>query len=297
MRLRFFQKHGVRQAVFAYAVLSPAIVYFLVYFFYPIAVELWASFFRGQPLIGEAQFAGFDNYIQALTDERVRDAFFRTMIFAISGTICTLVPALCLAAILSGPIKAATAIRAIIFFPYIISFVIVALMWKSILDPYTGMLNAALAYFGLPMQNWLSTPATALPTIIGVTVWKDIGYAMLIYIAAIQTIPSDLYEAADVDGATARQKFWRITVPLLTPTTLFLAVISMIAHLQDLSAPYLLTGGGPAEATRLYALHVYETAFVELNIGYASALSFLMLIVILIVTALQFRFLNRETSY
>jgi len=295
--MRFFQTHGVRQAVFAYAVLSPAIVYFLVYFFYPIAVELWASFFRGQPLIGEAELAGFDNYIQALTDERVRDAFFRTMIFAISGTICTLVPALCLAAILSGPVKAATAIRAIIFFPYIISFVIVALMWKSILDPYTGMLNAALAYFGLPMQNWLSTPSTALPTIIGVTVWKDIGYAMLIYIAAIQTIPSDLYEAADVDGATARQKFWRITVPLLTPTTLFLAVISMIAHLQDLSAPYLLTGGGPAEATRLYALHVYETAFVELNIGYASALSFLMLIVILIVTALQFRFLNRETSY
>jgi multiple sugar transport system permease protein len=147
------------------------------------------------------------------------------------------------------------------------------------------------------MQNWLSTPSTALPTIIAVTVWKDIGYAMLIYIAAIQSIPKDLYEAADVDGASPRQKFFRITVPLLTPTTLFLAVISMIAHLQDLSAPYLLTGGGPAEATRLYALHVYETAFVELNIGYASALSFLMLIVILVVTALQFRFLNREVAY
>jgi len=295
--VRFFNSHQGRQAVFAYIVLSPAILYFSIYFFYPIAVELWASFYRGQPLIGDAQFAGLDNYIQALTDQRVRDAFVRTVVFAVCGTVGTLVPALCLAAILAGPIKAATTIRAIIFFPYIISFVIVALMWKSILDPYTGMLNAVLVSLGLPMQNWLSTPSTALPTIIAVTVWKDIGYAMLIYIAAIQSIPKDLYEAADVDGASPRQKFFRITVPLLTPTTLFLAVISMIAHLQDLSAPYLLTGGGPAEATRLYALHVYETAFVELNIGYASALSFLMLIVILIVTALQFRFLNREVAY
>lgn len=295
--MKFFMSHNGRQAAFAYIVLSPAIVYFVVYFFYPIAVELWASFYRGQPLVGDSEFAGFDNYIQALTDPRVRDAFIRTAIFATFGTVCTLVPALCLAAMLSGPIKAATTIRAIIFFPYIISFVIVALMWKSILDPYTGMLNAVLASLGLPMQNWLSTPSTALPIIIGVTVWKDTGYAMLIYIAAIQSIPKDLYEAADVDGASAIQKFIRITVPLLAPTTLFLTVISMIAHLQDLSAPYLLTGGGPAEATRLYALHVYNTAFVELNIGYASALSFLMLIVILIVTALQFKFLNREVTY
>jgi multiple sugar transport system permease protein len=295
--MKFFNSHHGRQAAFAYVVLSPAILYFAIYFFYPIVVEFWASFFRGQPLIGESQFAGLDNYIQALTDERVRDAFLRTAAFAICGTVGTLLPALCLAAILAGPVKAATTIRAIIFFPYIISFVIVALMWKSILDPYTGMLNAVLASLGLPMQNWLSTPSTALPTIIAITIWKDIGYAMLIYIAAIQSIPKELYEAADVDGASAFQKFFRITIPLLTPTTLFLAVISMIAHLQDLSAPYLLTGGGPAEATRLYALHVYETAFVELNIGYASALSFLMLIVILIVTALQFRFLNREVAY
>ncbi|MBO9195325.1 sugar ABC transporter permease [Rhizobium sp. 16-449-1b] len=295
--MNYARSRNGRQAIFAYVVLSPAILYFAVYFFYPIVVEFWASFFRGQPLIGDSEFTGFDNYIRALTDPRVRDAFIRTVVFAVCGTVGTLLPALCLAAILSGPIKAATTIRAIIFFPYIISFVIVALMWKSILDPYTGMLNAILLQLGLPMQNWLSTPSTALPTIIAVTVWKDIGYAMLIYIAAIQSIPKELYEAAEIDGASRMQQFTKITIPLLTPTTLFLAVISMIAHLQDLSAPYLLTGGGPAEATRLYALHVFETAFVELNIGYASALSFLMLIVILIVTALQFRFLNREVAY
>lgn len=286
-----------RQALLAYALLSPAIAYFALYFFYPIVMELWASFYRGQPLIGQAHFVGFDNYLEALGDPRVRAAFIRTIIFSVATTVLTLVPALGLAAILSGPIKARDAIRAIIFFPYIISFVIVALMWKSILDPYSGILNSVLTYLNLPTQNWLSTPSAALPTMIGIVVWKDIGYAMLIYIAGIQGIPQHLYEAASLDGATRFQMFTKITVPLLVPTTLFLAVISTIAHLQDITSPMLLTGGGPADATRLYSLHVYETAFTQLNIGYASALSFLMLIAIMIITYLQFRLLNKEVVY
>lgn len=286
-----------RQALIAYGLLLPAIVYFATYFFYPIVVELWASFFRGAPLIGEARFAGFDNYIQAITDERVRRALWITLVYAVATTALTLVIALGLAAILAGPVRANNAIRAVIFFPYIISFVIVALMWKSLLDPYTGILNSILFAFGLEGQNWLGMPQTALPTMIAITVWKDVGYAMLIYVAAIQGIPASLYEAASLDGASRRQSFFSITLPLLAPTTLFLAVISMISHLQDLSAPYLLTNGGPANATRLFSLHVYEAAFVELNIGYASALSFLMFIVILVITFIQFRLLGRQVSY
>ena len=286
-----------RQALTAYALLIPAIAYFAVYFFYPIAVELWASFFRGQPLIGEASFAGLSNYMTAFEDPRVQKALSTTLIFAIGATVLTLLPALGLAAILAGPIKGATWIRAVIFFPYIISFVIVALMWKSLLDPYSGILNNVLMTLGLPTQSWLATPSTALPTMIGVVVWKDVGYAMLIYIAAIQGIPSSLYEAAGLDGATPRQMFRTITIPLLTPTTLFLAVTIMINHLQDVSAPFLLTNGGPADATRLYSLHVYETAFVELNIGYASALSFLMFLIILVITFLQFRVFRRQVAY
>lgn len=286
-----------RQALVAYGLLLPAIVYFATYFFYPIVVELWASFFRGAPLIGQATFTGFDNYVSAVTDQRVQRALGITLVYAISTTAITLVLGLGLAAILAGPVRANNLIRAVIFFPYIISFVIVALMWKSLLDPYTGILNAILYSLGLPGQSWLATPQTALPTMIAITVWKDVGYAMLIYIAAIQGIPSSLYEAAGLDGATRRQSFFAITLPLLAPTTLFLAVISMISHLQDISAPYLLTNGGPANATRLFSLHVYEAAFVELNIGYASALSFLMFLIILAITFIQFRLLGRQVSY
>jgi len=281
----------------AYALLLPGIAYFTVYFFYPIAVEFWASLFRGQPLIGHAQFAGLANYVVALTDATVRHSFLITLVYAVGTTVFTLLIGLGLAAILAGPVRANALIRAIIFFPYIISFVIVALMWKSLLDPYTGILNSVLITLGLPTQNWLSTPSSALPTMIAVSVWKDVGYAMLIYIAAIQGIPEQLYEAASIDGAKPRQIFTRITVPLLMPTTLFLAVVSMISNLQDMSAPFLLTNGGPANATRLFSLHVYETAFVQLEIGYASALSFLMFLIILLITFIQFKLLGREVAY
>jgi multiple sugar transport system permease protein len=286
-----------RQALLAYGLLSLPILYFLVYFFYPIVVELWASLFRGQPLIGEATFNGWGNYLQAFVDPRARKSFVTTLIYGVGTTILTLLPALGLAATLSGPIRGAKVVRTIIFFPYIISFVIVALMWKSLLDPYSGILNNVLIALGLPTQNWLGDPDAALLTMILITVWKDIGYATLIYIAAIQSIPASLYEAASLDGALPRQMFLQITIPLLAPTTLFLAVTGMITQLQDISASLLLTNGGPADATRVFSLEVYETAFTELDIGYASALSFLMFVVILVVTVVQFKLLNREVSY
>lgn len=286
-----------RQALLAYALLTPGIAYFALYFFFPIAIELWASLFRGQPLIGNAEFAGLANYAAAFSDAMVQRSFLITLVYAVGTTLLTLAVGLGLASVLAGPVRANAAIRAIIFFPYIISFVIVALMWKSLLDPYTGILNSALVAVGLPTQNWLGTPSTALWTMILVSVWKDVGYAMLIYIAAIQGIPTQLYEAASIDGAKPHQMFLRITLPLIAPTTLFLAVISMISQLQEIAAPYLLTGGGPANATRLYSMHVFETAFERLDIGYASALSFMMFVVILIVTFIQFKVLNREVVY
>jgi multiple sugar transport system permease protein len=286
-----------RHTLIAYSLLSPAIVYFSVYFFYPMGLEFWASLHTGQPLIGESRFSGLDNYAAALGDARVRQSLFVTLAFAFGVTSANIAIGLGLAVLLNRPMPGRTAIRAIIFFPYIISFVIVALMWQAILDPYTGILNSILAAVGLPTQNWLGDTSTALPTLIAITVWKDVGYAMLIYLAALQSIPSDFYDAASIDGASPRQRFWYVTWPLLAPTTLFIAVVSMISQLQELAPAYLMTKGGPADATRLFSLHVFEAAFFELNIGYASALSFVMFLVILAITFVQFRLLNRDISY
>jgi multiple sugar transport system permease protein len=286
-----------RRALVAYLLLSPAIIYFAVFFFYPIGLEFWASLFTGQPLIGESRFSGAANYISMLQDARVRQSLFVTLIYALGATAVSVAIGLGLAVLLNRPMPGRTVIRAIIFFPYIISFVIVALMWQSILDPYTGILNGMLARFGLPTQSWLAETSSALPTLIAITVWKDVGYAMLIYLAALQSIPSDFYDAASIDGATPAQQFRYLTWPLLTPTTLFISVVSMISQLQEMAPAYLITKGGPADATRFFSLHVFEAAFFELNIGYASALSFVMFLLILVITFVQFRFLNRDISY
>lgn len=289
--------YKTRRTLTAYAFLSPAIVYFLIYFFWPIAIELWASFRSGQPLIGDFAFVGLKNYAHILNDRLAIKAIKATLIYAIGSVVFTLVLALGLSALLVGPVRARNGIRAILFFSYIISFVISALMWRAILDPYTGLLNAALAKVGLPQQFWLVDPDTAIWTLIAVSVWKDLGYAVLIYIAAIQGIPAHLYEAARMDGARRHHLFRDITLPLLMPTTLFLAVVIMIASLQEMALPYLMTQGGPANATRLYSLHVYETAFQGLNIGYASALSFAMFMLILLITWAQFKLLHRDIRH
>lgn len=286
-----------KQVVFAYVLLFPAIIYFLVYFFGPIAVELWASFYTGQPLIGQSQFAGLENYARVFSDRLVQKSLGVTLIYSFGSTFITIGGALLFAAMLAGPTRLSNAVRALLFFPYIVSFVIGALMWRAILDPFTGILNSVLLIFGLPTQSWLANPDTAIWVLVLVSVWKDLGYATLIYIAAIQGIPKHLYDAARVDGATPIDQFRDITLPLLMPTTLFLAVTLGIISLQELALPYLMTGGGPANATRLFSLHVYETAFRDLNIGYASALSFLMFLFILLVTFLQFRLLNRDIRH
>lgn len=286
-----------KQIVIAYTLLIPAIVYFTVFFFGPILVELWASFYSGQPLIGDSTFAGLDNYAHAFSDSLVRKSVGATLIYSFGSTIVTVVVAVCFAAVLAGPMKASNLIRAVLFFPYIVSFVIGALMWRAILDPFTGILNAILIALHLPTQNWLASPDAAIWVLVFVSVWKDIGYATLIYIAAIQGIPGHLYDAARVDGATPLDQMRDITLPLLMPTTLFLCVTLGIASLQELALPYLMTGGGPANSTRLFSLNVYETAFQDLNIGYASALSFLMFLMILLVTFLQFRVLHRDIRH
>lgn len=297
VRRRSRLSRRARHAIAAYLLLLPAILYFAVYFFYPIALEFWASLYTGQPLIGDSRFAGFANYAAALGDGRVRQSVVVTLVFSVGVTVASIAIGLGLALLLNRPLPGLALFRAVIFFPYIISFVIVALMWQAILDPYTGILNGFLAGLGLPTQDWLADPATALPTLIAIAVWKDVGYAMLIYLAALQSIPSDFHDAAAIDGATPGQRFRYITWPLLTPTTLFIAVVGMIAQLQELAPAYLITKGGPADATRLFSLHVFEAAFYELNIGYASALAFLMFLLILAVTFVQFRLLNRDISY
>ncbi len=286
-----------RQAIMAYIFLAPALIYFTIFFFYPIALEFWISLRSGQPLIGASTFAGLENYITALSDPRVRNSFKVTFIFAIENAVMSVVVGLGLALLLNQALRARTILRAIIFFPYVTTFVIVALMWRNMLDPYTGVLNAVLYALGLPGQNWLTGYRSALPTVMAITVWHGMGYNMVLFLAGLQGIPDVYQEAAAIDGASAWARFWRITLPLLAPTTLFVSIISVIGSLQAFGQAYLITRGGPADATRFFVFHVFDVAFSQLNFGYGAALAFLMFAFILVLTILQLKVGGREVEY
>ncbi len=286
-----------RQAVVAYIFLAPMIIYFLVFFFYPIFMELWISLHRGQVLVGESQFAGLYNYLRAFSDPRVINSFKVTVTFSVGSAVLSVVTGIGLAALLNQNLRGRTFLRALIFFPYMTTFVIVALMWRNILDPYTGLLNNVLAALGLPTQNWLSSYDSALWAVLGITIWHSMGYNMVLFLAGMQGIPEVYHEAAEIDGANAWNKFRHITVPLLAPTTLFVSVMSVINSLQAFAQAYIITRGGPADATNFFVYHVFNLGFGQMEFGYASALSFLMFIFILILTLVQFRLGNRQIEY
>jgi multiple sugar transport system permease protein len=280
-----------RQAVIAYIFLAPALIYFTIFFFYPIVLELWAS------MQSTTAFVGLENYLQALQDARVWGAFKVTLLFAAGVTLLNVIVGLALALLLDLPLRGRVVFRAIFMVPYMTSMIIVGLMWRNILDPQIGILNRLLLVFGLPAQDWLTNYQLALPAVIGITLWQGVGYTMVLFLAGLQGIPREYYEAAHVDGAGGLARFRFVTLPLLAPTTLFVVIIGIINSLQAFAQAFVITQGGPADATRFYVFHVYNVAFNENNLGYASALSFLMFLVILVLTLIQLRVGNKATEY
>lgn len=283
-----------RQAMIAYVFLTPALLYFGVFFFYPISYEFWLSLHTGQ---NADVWVGLENYARALRDDRVLHSFRITFLFAAGVTVGDILLGLGLALLLDRALRGRVLLRAVLLFPYMTSFVIIALMWQNILDPYVGILNRMLLQLGLPQQAWLTSYGAALPAIVGITVWHGMGYNMVIFLAGLQGIPRDYYDAAKLDGAAGWSLFRTITLPLLAPTTLFVSVLSVIGSLQAFAQPYVITQGGPADATRLFVFHVFEAGFGELDFGYASALAFLMFLVILALTVVQLRLGGRSVEY
>jgi multiple sugar transport system permease protein len=279
-----------RRARTAYLFLAPCLLFFVLLFFYPLGVELVTSLHTG-PRADE--FTGVGNYLQAFEDPQARNAFFVTLKYAAGVVVVSVLIGLGLATILNQKLRGRAIFRGILLIPYLTSIAIVGLLWRNILDPQVGILNRVLGALGLPQQTWLNTHP--LETIILVTTWQEVGYVTVLFLAGMQGIPSTYYEAARIDGASPLQTFRHVTLPLLVPTTLFVSVISVIGALQQFALPYIITGGGPGNATDLYVHHGYLVAFSFRDIGYASALSYLFLIVILALTVLQLRLGKRDS--
>jgi multiple sugar transport system permease protein len=273
-----------RYALTAYLFILPAVVFFAVFFYLPIANVLNTALHTGPQA---DVYAGLDNYARALGDPAVRNSFAVTTAFAAATTVGAIVLGLGLALLLDLRLRGRVVFRALLLVPYLTSVAIVGLLWRNILDPQLGILNRLLAGAGLPTQAWLTTHPLA--TIIAVSLWQSVGYTMVLFLAGLQGIPDVYKEAAWIDGAGPWQRFWRITLPLLAPTTLFVSVMAVIGGLQAFGQAYIITGGGPANRTDLYVFHVFNVAFTTRNFGYSSALSFLLLVVIVVFTLVQLR--------
>jgi multiple sugar transport system permease protein len=276
---------------------------FLVIFAVFLAIPIVASFalsFTGFGLANlqdwfSAEWIGLENYRQLFSDEIFVKAARNTGSFVVFGVPLTLLAGLLAAVGLNrGLGKLQGFFRIGYYIPVVTSIVAIAVIWRYLLHPDFGLVNSLLGRVGIDGPNWLGEQSTALGSIIALGVWRNFGFDMVVYLAALQAIDPTLLEAARVDGATAWQTFRRVTLPLLKPATLFLAVITTAGYLQLFEEPFIMTGGGPLNSTRSVAMHVYDQGFKFLNLGYASAIAYALFVAIIVVAFLQFRLLRSE---
>jgi len=270
------------------AFISPWIVGFLFFTLYPIFSSLYYSF-TDYGLFGSPTWVGIQNYVDLFTkDDKFFLSLYNTVFFFLLAMPASVVMAIFLAILLNSKLRGMTFFRSLFFLPTIVPAVASAALWMWILNPQWGLLNTSLRLVGVHGPPWLSTPDWAKPSLVLVALWT-IGSEVIIYLAALQEIPRDYYEAALVDGANAIQRTRFITLPMITPVIFFHLVNGTIWAFQYFTEAYVMTGGGPANATLFYALYLYRNAFTSLKMGYASAQAWILFIVVMIATLIIVR--------
>jgi multiple sugar transport system permease protein len=282
----------------AWMFLAPALVLIGVFFFLPVVAALLLSVtdFDIYAVASSAntRFVGLDNYVRLLRTPDFWAALRNTFYFALVGGPLTIAVSLGAALLVNAKlVRWRSLFRTIYFTPFVTTLVAVAIVWRYLYHTRYGLLNYALGAVGASPIDWLGDPRWAMPAIIVMAVWKNFGYNMLIFIAGLQSSPGELYDAANVDGAGPVRQFTNVTFPMLGPTLLFVGVITMIGYFQLFAEPYVMTQGGPLRSTTSVVLYMYEEGFRWWRMGYAAAIAFVLFVVILIATLIQFR-IQRE---
>ncbi|MBK8085296.1 MAG: sugar ABC transporter permease [Devosia sp.] len=265
---------------------GPSLVGMTAFYILPVLSSLVVSFAKWD-LLSPIRWIGLANYANALADPAVQQALGNTVTF-IAGYLPTVVAlGLGLALLLNRRLKGRTFFRAVYFVPVVTSWVAVSLIWKWLLNPQYGLVNYALSLIGIQGPGWLFDPAWAMAGVVLTSVWKDVGFVTVIYLAGLQDIPESLGEAAALDGATTWQKFRFVIFPMLAPTTIFVTTISLISSFQVFDQVFIMTGGGPVGATTTMVQLIYRNAFSYSAMGYASAISWILFALIFTVTLVQ----------
>jgi multiple sugar transport system permease protein len=288
--------YNKKETLWAFLFLSPKIIGLILFTLGPVIASFLLSF-TNWDLVSKPIWVSFDNYKHLLNDETFIKALTNTLYYTIISVPLGMTVSLLLAIAMNQKIKGILAFRTAFFIPVISSMVAISLLWRYIYNSQYGLLNYFLGLIGIPPQNWLGNIKLAMPSLILMCVWKGLGQNMMIWLAALQGIPEELYEAARIDGASKGQQFKNITLPLLSPTTFFMLILGIIGSFQVFESSYVMTNGGPANATLTIVLYLYSNAFEWLKMGYASAMSYILALIIFVITLIQFNYQKKWVHY
>lgn len=285
------KRRKIRENIVAYSFILPNFLGFAVFTLGPIIFAVYLAFTKWNGS-GPITFIGIKNFRDLITDNLFLVALKNTLIYCAAVVPFTVISSLFLAVLLNQKIFGRNFFRTVNFFPYVASLVAVAVVWNMLFNPDKGPVNQLLAFLGIPddkLPRWAADKHWALFTVILFSVWKNTGYYMIIYLAGLQSISSQLYEAATLDGASKWQQFKYVTVPQLRPTTFFVVVMLTIQSFKVYDQIYMITQAGPGTATLVLVYHIYNTAFIDWDLGYASAVAMVLFLLVLVVTLIQFR--------
>ena len=293
------QTRRARKSKYALTVLAfllPSAIPLLLFVLGPMVAAAWISLNKWN-LLSPMKFVGLDNYTKLLSDPRTGDVFLHTLYYVAGYLPLVYIGGLALALALNTALKGRSFLRGVYFLPVVTSWIVVALVWRWLLNPSNGIVNTVLGFFGIDGPGWWTDPSWAMPSIILASAWKDLGFVMVILLAGLQAINTDLYDAAKVDGAGWWRRLISVTLPLLSPSTFFVFVISLINGFQVFDQVYAMTGGGPNGASQVVVQQIYDLTFRYQRAGEASALSWILFIAILAITLIQVRGQRRWVTY
>ncbi|HEY3268811.1 MAG TPA: sugar ABC transporter permease [Armatimonadota bacterium] len=284
-----------KEAMWGYLFAAAPLLGFLIFGLIPIVMSLLLAFAKWD-MFRDPRWAGFTNFARVSHDPIVLQSFVNTLVFFI-GVPIGMALSLLLALALNRKIRGINWYRAIYYLPSVSSIVAVSLLWQWIFNPEKGLLNMYLLKVGIAGPEWLQNPLWVKPALILMGIWGGLGPNMILFLAGLQGVPQSLYEAASIDGATARQQFWHVTWPMLTPTTFFISIMGAIGAMQYFGQIYIMTQGGPEHASTSYMFYLWQQAFTYYRMGYASALAWVLGVIIILITVCQFQLAKRWVYY
>ena len=282
-----------RKKILPYLLVSPYVIHFLLFVAFPVGFSIVLTFHKWN-IISPMEYAGLNNYVRLFNDKTFFQSIFNTLFFLIIHIPLQIIFALFLAEVLNQKIKFRGAFRGAFFLPVIVSGVVVTILWQQLYGYDTGLLNKLITAIGLNKIGWLTDPNVAMASIAVMATWKNVGLYIVLFLVGLQTVPTQYYEAADLEGATHLQKFFKITLPMINPTIFMVVILSTIGGFSLFIEPYIMTGGGPLNSTISAVLYIYKQGFFYYHMGYAATLGLFFAMIILAVVVIQKKFVEKD---